>query len=134
VHRAQYDALRRVTHVFVQHGTGTEMVTERTVYGEAAASPEATNLRGKAIARYDGVGVVLSDLFDFKGNLLASRRRLARAYHAQADWTALSALTDPAAIAAAAEALLETEVFASQIAYDALNRPTSLTTPDASEI
>jgi YD repeat-containing protein len=38
------------------------------------------------------------------------------------------------AIATAAEPLLETESFGTQTAYDALNRPTSVTAPDASEV
>ncbi|MGK4001479.1 hypothetical protein WMF31_02565 [Sorangium sp. So ce1036] len=39
-----------------------------------------------------------------------------------------------AAIATAAEPLLELESFGTQTAYDALNRPTSVTAPDASEV
>ena len=53
--------------------------------------------------------------FDFKGNLLESRRRLATDYPA-------------------AEAMLEAELFTAHTAYDALNRPISLTAPDSSEI
>jgi len=135
--RAEYDAARRPTHAWVlPPGTGAaEMLVERTVYGEALGSSAATsNLLGKVYLRYDGAGVVMSSLFDFKGNLLQAQRRLAKEYQAQVEWSALAALTAPAAIAAAAESLLESGGFATQTAYDALNRPVSMTTPDASEI
>ncbi|MEO5726951.1 MAG: RHS repeat-associated core domain-containing protein [Byssovorax sp.] len=132
--RATYDAARRATHAYVQQGTSAEQLVGRTVYGEAHPSAAALNLRGKAHQIYDGAGVVTSGAYDFKGNLLHGTRRLAADYHAVPDWSALAGLTDVAASATAAEALLEAEVFSSATAYDALNRPTSMTAPDASEI
>ncbi|XXY68345.1 hypothetical protein WMF37_45610 [Sorangium sp. So ce291] len=78
--------------------------------------------------------MVTSQACDFKGNVLQASRRLRGDVHADADWSALSALTDVSAIATAAEPLLETESFGTQTAYDALNRPTSVTAPDASEV
>ena len=92
------------------------------------------NLRGRPYQHYDGAGVVTSLLVDFKGNMLQSERRLAKAYKTQVDWMALDALDDPAAISFAAGGLLEMEAFAGSIEYDALNRPVSMITPDASEI
>jgi RHS repeat-associated protein len=83
---------------------------------------------------YDGAGAAQSVSFDFKGNLLESQRRLATEYHSQVDWSALATITTVADIVAAAEDLLEDEVFPSHTAYDALNRPVSMTTPDSSEI
>jgi hypothetical protein len=47
---------------------------------------------------------------------------------------ALDTAEDPAAIAFAASNLLEPEAFAASTEYDALNRPVSMITPDASEI
>jgi RHS repeat-associated protein len=138
--RVEYDAARRVTHAWVlAAGTSAagaaELLVERTVYGEALGAGAATvNLRGRPYQKYDGAGVVTSVAFDFKGNLLTGQRRLAKEYQAQVEWTALAGLGDPAAIVVAAEALLEAEVFAATTAYDALNRPVSMTTPDASEI
>ncbi|MFT3770203.1 MAG: SpvB/TcaC N-terminal domain-containing protein [Minicystis sp.] len=133
--RAQYDEARRPTHLFVTPDGEDEILVERTVYGEElGSSAPASNLRGKPYLHYDGAGLVKSVSFDFKGNLLQSQRRLATAYHAQVDWSVLATLTDPADIADAADALLQAEVFAAQTAYDALNRPMSLITPDASEI
>ena len=132
--RATYDAARRATHAYVQLGTAAEQLVGRTVYGEAHPSAATLNLRGKAYQVYDGAGVVTSGSYDFKGNLCTGTRRLATDYHSVPDWSDLAGLTDMAAIATAAEALLETEVFSSATAYDALNRPTSMTAPDSSEI
>ncbi|WP_437710025.1 SpvB/TcaC N-terminal domain-containing protein [Sorangium sp. So ce448] len=134
VYRSSYDALRRPTHEHVQLGVGSERLARRYVYGEAHPQAAALNLRGRAYQVYDGAGVVTSQAHDFKGNLLQASRRLRSDVHADADWSVVSALTDVAAIATAAEPLLETESFGTQTVYDALNRPTSVTAPDASEI
>ncbi|TKC94642.1 RHS repeat-associated core domain-containing protein, partial [Polyangium fumosum] len=90
------------------------------VYGEGQTDPEDANLRGKVVQVKDGAGVVTSVEYDFKGNLLESQRQLAQNYSTQIDWSGTVAL--------------EAEVFAQTTAYDALNRPTSMTTPDQSEI
>jgi RHS repeat-associated protein len=132
--RAKYDELRRVTHLFAQQGADDEILAERTVYGEKVQSAAALNLRGKLYQSYDGAGAVTNVRFDFNGNLLESRRRLAKRYDVQVDWKAIRDLADPGEIANAAEGLLEPEVFPVQTAYDALHRPTSLITPDTSEI
>ncbi|MFT3771558.1 MAG: SpvB/TcaC N-terminal domain-containing protein [Minicystis sp.] len=135
--RAQYDVGRRPTHLWVlPPGTGaTEMLVERTVYGESLdTAAAASNLRGRVYMHHDGAGVVTNVSFDFKGNLLESQRRLAKEYHSQVDWSALATLTTVADIVDAADDLLEAEVFSAHTAYDALNRPVSMTTPDDSEI
>ncbi len=130
--RTRYDALRRPTHLFVQMENGEELLTEMTVYGESHPNTESLNLRGQVFQQYDGAGVVTSELFDYKGNLMQSNRRLALEYRQIVDWLALSALTDINAIGAAAESLLELETFSSESQYDALNRPISMITPDGS--
>lgn len=133
--RAQYDAGRRPTHLWVKPDDADEMLVERTVYGESLGEDAAaSNLRGKPYLHYDGAGVVQSVSFDFKGNLLESQRRLATEYHSQVDWSDLAELTSPEDIVDEAEALLEDEVFTAETAYDALNRPVSMTAPDDSEI
>ncbi|MFT3772892.1 MAG: SpvB/TcaC N-terminal domain-containing protein [Minicystis sp.] len=135
--RAQYDAGRRATHRWVlPPGTGaTEVLVERTVYGESLGDDAAAaNLRGQPYLHHDGAGVVTNVAFDFKGNLLESQRRLATEYHSQVDWSALATLTTVDDIVDAADDLLEAEVFSAHTAYDALNRPVSMTTPDDSEI
>ncbi|XXX53456.1 RHS repeat-associated core domain-containing protein [Sorangium sp. So ce124] len=130
VYRSSYDGLRRPTHEQVQLGSGSERLARRYVYGEAHPQATARNLRGRLYQVYDGAGVVTSQAYDFKGNVLQASRRLRSDVHADADWSVLSALTDVSAIATAAEPLLETESFGTQTAYDALNRPTGLTAPD----
>jgi RHS repeat-associated protein len=133
VQRPAYDAARRATHLFVTPPGAAEMLVERTIYGEALGAGAATkNQRSKVYQHFDGAGMVTSAAYDFKGNLLGSDRRLAQEYHAQVNWSALAALTDPAATAAAADAMLEAEVLASRTLYDALNRAVSLTAPDQS--
>ncbi|WP_437793354.1 RHS repeat domain-containing protein [Sorangium sp. So ce693] len=114
----------------MQLGSGGERLARRYVHGEAHPQATALNLRGGPYHVYDGAGVVTSQAYDFKGNVLEASRRLRSNVHADADWAVLSALTDVSAIATAAEPLLETESFGTQTAYDALNRRTSLTAPD----
>ncbi|WP_437635622.1 RHS repeat domain-containing protein [Sorangium sp. So ce854] len=114
--------------------SASERLVKRVVHGEAHPEALQRNLRGQAYQVYDGAGVVTSQAYDFKGNLLQASRRLRSEVHAGADWAVLSALTDVSAVAAAADPLLEVESFETQTEYDALNRPTSLLAPDASEI
>jgi RHS repeat-associated protein len=116
--RATYDPVRRPADSFLRENMGPELLIGRTVYGEARSNPEARNLRGKVVEVFDQAGVVTNDDYDFKGNLLTSRRRLAEGYKATLDW-----LADPA---------LDPETFASSTTYDALDRPVSVTTPDQS--
>jgi RHS repeat-associated protein len=132
--RTSYDSLRRPTHLFVQEGTNAEVLAERSVYGEALPNAETLNLRGKLYQHYEGAGMVTSERHDFKGNLLSHTRQLAIEYKQQLDWSVLATLTDAQAIASPPVALLESEIFANSTEFDALNRPTKLTTPDQSEI
>lgn len=132
--RTACDVLRRPTHLYVQAEGEAEILVERTVYGEAHPQAGDRNLRGRAYQQVDGAGAVTSEQYDFKGNLLGSHRRLAAGYKQRADWSALDGLDDVQAIAAAAGPLLEPETFNAGTAYDALNRPVSLTMPDGSQV
>jgi len=118
--RTDYDQLRRPTDSFLTTGAGAEQLIARSIYGESRPNPEANNLRGKAVQIFDQAGTVNSDNYDFKGNLLISRRQLAQTYKATLDWSGAVPL-DPA-------------VFTSSTKYDALNRPVELTSPDATVI
>src|SRR5262249_28038695 len=119
--RMTYDELRRPTALFVMEN-GVERLAERTVYGESQGAANNHNMRVFQV--FDGAGVVTSEAYDFKGNLLGSQRQLAKfvqsipAYRTTVDWSAA--------------VQLEAETYTSRTTYDALNRPITLTTPDQS--
>jgi RHS repeat-associated protein len=116
--RTGYDVLRRPAAQFLSANNAAEVCVTRTTYGEVRPNPEAANLR-KAVAEVaDQAGVATSEQYDFKKNLLRSRRQLATAYKATLDW--LNAVS------------LQQDSFVSSTTYDALNRPSQLRTPDAS--
>jgi len=115
--RLTYDELRRPTGLFVTEN-GAERLAERTEYGEGQG--EATNHRGKVHRQFDQAGVVTNAAYDFKGNLLESRRQLLRNYKSAPDWSGSPAL--------------EAETFTTRTAFDALNRPVELRPPDGSLI
>jgi RHS repeat-associated protein len=112
--RTTYDQLRRPTDSFLGEGAGPELLIGRAVYGEIRPNPETKNLRGKVVQLFDQAGVVTSEDYDFKGNLLSSSRELAQEYKNTINW----AVTHPSG-----------EKFSSSTIYDALNRPTELTAP-----
>ena len=131
--RTLYDPLRRPLKSFVRGGDPSEphaavfaqeILFEWTVYGD---SPDTglsefqqtqANLRGKVLRHFDGAGVITTDLYDFKGNLLRGTRRFAGNYKNALDW-----YQNPA---------LEAQTFSSFTAYDALNRAVAVTAPDDS--
>jgi RHS repeat-associated protein len=117
--RTAYDPLRRPTDSFLSEGGSAERVVGRTVYGETRPNPEANNLRGKVIELRDQAGIVTSDRYDFKGNLLRSQRRLAQSYKTTLDWSGAVPL--------------EPESYTSRTRYDALNRPIQLITPHSDQ-
>ncbi|WP_022949762.1 SpvB/TcaC N-terminal domain-containing protein [Methylohalobius crimeensis] len=120
-----YDALRRPREHRLRINDGTWQVVERFVYGDKAGlfpvrpaheTPEAQerNLRGQVYHHYDPSGRITNERFDFKGNLLEVKRRLATAYNAPViDW--------PEDFS---DAGLEGEMFTQRTEYDALNRMT----------
>lgn len=116
--RYEYDELRRSLHAFVAGGEvgDTEQLFRRTVYGESQGA--ALNHRGGVFQLFDQAGVVTNLEYDFKGNLLRGSRQFTSDYRNRVDWSQNPAQED--------------ETFFSHTSYDALNRPTALTTPDAS--
>ena len=114
-----YDSLRRPTDSFLREGAGPEIVMGRTIYGEGRPNPEASNLRGKVVELRDQAGVITSDLYDFKGSLLRSQRRLAQSYKTTLDWSGAVPL--------------QAEAYVSRTRYDALNRPTQLIAPHSDQ-
>ena len=133
VRRWTFDALQRPTHAFLKHDTDDEKLQTRTVYGESlGVTAPITNHLGQVYRVYDSAGVLTAVAYDFKGSLLENERRLAADYTGAPDWIDLAVETDPADIATAAVALLESEAFTTSWSFDALGRVTSQTTPDAS--
>jgi RHS repeat-associated protein len=118
--RSNYDLLRRPTDSFLGEGADAELLVGRIAYGEIRPDAAANNLRSKAVELFDQAGVVTTDDYDFKGNLLRSQRQLAQAYKTTLDWSAAVPL--------------EADAHESRIRYDALNRQTELTSPDNSII
>lgn len=132
--RHRYDALERPTHVFVRGpGGGEEVLSERTIYGEQHPDAAQHNLRAKLAAGYDSGGVIRNVTFDFKGNLIASERRLSRDPRRAPDWMALAELDAAPDADAAADGLLEAQRFRIEASFDALNRMVTRTTPDQSQ-
>jgi len=149
--RLLYDELQRPTHLFVRESPDTsERLVERTVYGEKIANATTLNLRGKPFMGFDSSGIAINpgqnpatnaeEAFDFKGNSLRSRRRIAREYKEQTDWSTIEPLLnieptdvlDRDAIEQAIAPLVEGNFTVSTL-YDALNRPVSVIAPDGSE-
>ncbi|BFU91260.1 MAG: hypothetical protein NTAFB01_24470 [Nitrospira sp.] len=117
--RMAYDALRRPVESFLRDNADPELMIGRTVYGETRPNPEANNLRGKVVQLFDQAGVVTTVDYDFKGNLLRSARTVADDYKKRYDWN--NDTVQPS-----------WETFSGNTTYDALNRPTSATSPDDS--
>lgn len=115
---SSYDQLRRPVASRLREGAGSELMVGRTVYGESQPNPEANNLRGKVVRIFDQAGIVTTDAYDFKGNLLRSQRQLAREYKTALNW--------------GVSPELEQETFTGRTTYDALNRPLAATSPDGS--
>ena len=110
--RIRYDELRRATGLFVMQN-GFDRLAERTMYGEGQGA--AHNHRTRVFQVFDGAGVVTSEAYDFKGNLLRSRRELLPDYKGEVDWQQNPTPSDG--------------TFTSSTTYDALNRPIELITP-----
>ena len=143
VFRIRYDALHRPTHRFVSRVGFGETLTERFVYGEK--HPDAArNLKGRVFRHYDGAGVVANERYDFKGNLLESRRQFARHepatqgahfYNTTPDWSAITNIADEpdlnlAALDAVTTPLMNaSDHFISFGRFDAMNRVIQIVTP-----
>jgi RHS repeat-associated protein len=118
-----YDAARRPIHLWVQTGSQKAQLAEQTIYGETQSNAQALNLCGRVYQQYDAAGVATNNAFDFKGNLLVSSRELLLVdYKDSVDWSVTPSPT------------LTGETFTGSSTFDALNRPVTLTSPDASVI
>lgn len=113
--RTEYDALQRPVKRFLSTDNAPGITTDQMVYGEGIANDKQLNMRGMVYQTFDAAGLSTSLANDFKGNPLQSTRQLLRDYKNMIDWSASPAL--------------ETEIFTSSIAYDALSRPVLLQVP-----
>lgn len=150
--RTTYDKLHRPHASFVigadEADPLRELRVEQTIYGDTSASGlteaqrVAANVRGKPILHFDQAGMVVTGAFDFKGNPKSTARQLAFNYKTAVDYNTFRPFVDidPAAafnnagFTAAVHALIDAESFPTSTSFDALNRPTAITTPDTSTI
>lgn len=98
-----YDKIHRQTQAVVTGGDGPvplNHIFDRTIYGESLLSGTRTdanrfneaalqsrNILGKAIQAYDTGGLTATPDFDFKGQPLATTRKLFSKYKEVANWT-----------------------------------------------
>jgi RHS repeat-associated protein len=129
-----YDELQRAIGLNVTGNGLNNILAEKTVYGDSKSggppNPEQTNHRTKVFQAYDAAGIVASvgtdpatgknEGYDFKGNLLRGSRQLlaGNSHRTTVDWNQSQA---------------PDEIFTNSSRFDALNRPTSIITPDQSE-
>ena len=123
-----YDVLHRVTALQVR-GTDAarsdprtltrDVIVEKVEYGDTAPSPEASRLRSRVWKQYDAAGVVTSERYDVDGNLTRSTRQVIGEYKALTDWSSATPSGD---------------TFATDTFFDALRRPVTLTTHDATVV
>lgn len=116
--RIVYDSMQRPEAFYVKPFSLTERLRERHRYGVAANA--AVNANGRLIEVFDGAGTIETPRYDFKGNVLETRRRFLSDPRAVPDW---SASPSPGLIA---------DERTSLTVYDALNRLTRFTAPDGS--
>jgi RHS repeat-associated protein len=131
--RMTFDAARRTTHRYVSVNSAAEILLDLSIYGEGQA---AANLCGRLFRHYDGAGYAENTTYDFKGNLLSSRRQLAVAYQASPDWTPLASLVTASDLdsTATSAGLIPTgdggrDNFVGSAMFDALNRPIQAASP-----
>ncbi|MFQ6163343.1 SpvB/TcaC N-terminal domain-containing protein [Sinorhizobium meliloti] len=114
VQRLTYDAGRRPLDLFIADAGG-EYLRSRKIYGEAQGA--AQNLRGREYQVFDGAGVLTNLAYDFKGNLVHSRRQFAKDHTQKPDW---------------ANTVLADESFEGAARFDAVGRQIQIVAPRSS--
>jgi RHS repeat-associated protein len=146
--RYEYDEAGRPIRLFARAPGAAERLVQRAVYGERHPQASVLNLAGRLYMQFDSAGLLVNsgfeprsgaeEAYDFKGNLLRTRRQCNLDFRNEPDWGVLESLLaiaapatlNVASIAAAALAIVNGETFTSATLYDALNRPRALITPD----
>jgi len=111
-----YDALHRPVSQTVVTPALATIVIERRDYG----TDRVRNVNGRVEVIRDQSGVVTNSRYDFKGNVVETARRFTRDYAPDIDWTTPGTVP------------LQPATFTTTETFDALNRVTSMTTPDGS--
>lgn len=93
---------------------------QKNMTSNARQAVQRDNQIGQTIIHRDTAGETAFIRYDVKGNVEQSDRRLLRDYQNPVDWEAAPALF--------------AEVFDSKTRYDALNRPTEITTPHGAKV
>jgi len=116
-----YDWLNRPKEVWVKDRTGYKYLAQKTVYGENRNNAESIeyNMLLQVYQVCDGAGIKTNAEYDFKDNLIETKRRLFNDYKLQVDWN-----SDPAPI------LEEGDPYTSKNKFDALNRIIESELPD----
>jgi RHS repeat-associated protein len=121
--KTTYDKLHRPVELWVEK-KGVLFLAEKTIYGESERTninSKAKNLRGRIFKNFDQSGIIQNAEYDFKGNLITTRRKFIVNYDSQKiDWVETSKIP------------LEKEEFTTTNAYDAFNRITKTIYPDDS--
>lgn len=108
-----YDSMQRPESIDVREEGNTKFIYELNTYGEGQIDDFKNNLRGQLFQKFDTAGKVENIQFGYKGNLIKSSRQLLKDYKSTPDWL-LGNLNN--------QDLFETEIYITQIYYDALNR------------
>lgn len=118
-----FDDLRRPIKQLLSISGASETLIGCSEYGETAPNAQANNLRGKIWRVYDQSGLTENVAYDFKGNILQTKRQFTKEYKVSIDWGVSNRAT-----------LLEAEIFGTNMVFDALNRATSIQTPSSATI
>ena len=127
-----YDVLHRPLEVKARDDSSRPLtLREKYTYDRLATVSETlarrNNSLGKIVRVYDGAGKLSFEAYDFKGNLLKKTRRVLKDTVTQAIWPQISDGGRDQLLASGPGFTVTTK-------YDALNRVTSLTHPDQTEV
>ena len=85
VFRPVYDKIRRVYQLHLQDGVHEHLI-EKTEFGDLLPDGEANNSRNRIVESSDQSEVTWTPIYDYKGNLVKSTRKLAKSVQGILDW------------------------------------------------
>lgn len=131
--RIVYDALHRVTQVWLREQDENEKLIEWNVFGEEHPNPLPLNLRKKVWLDIDQAGLTKNCFYDFKGNTLETQYKPGAEYKLNIDWQFLLK-AGMHELEIEASSVLENDTYTSQNQYDALNRVVTTIHPDGTGV